>query len=260
MNRLLKKLWYLRDSYGIVGVKGGTEVEDMSVEELTVLRKVSQDIAPMMVKIGGPEARNDIRQCLNINVDGILAPMIETEYSFKNFVESLKSIAGKNIQNLTVAINLETITGYYNLSTMLNHPYFEYIDQVTVGRSDLAGSMDLDVNHKEVTTITSDIVRRVKEKGKMTSVGGKIDAISAKLISNEIEPDKINTRHVSIDIKKCKNLTFGVCEALSFEIELYKLLMTIDANKEKAYQNRIEDTKRRMERRETSAIPVMGYK
>ena len=60
-DRLRKKLWYLRDSYGIVGVKGGTEVEDMSFEELAILRELSKDIVPMMVKIGGPEARNDIR-------------------------------------------------------------------------------------------------------------------------------------------------------------------------------------------------------
>ncbi len=250
--RIQKKLWYMRESHGIVGVKGGTEVEDMTFEELNVLREISQGIVPMIVKIGGPEARNDMRHCLNINVDGILAPMIESEYGFINFIDSLKEIAGKKMDSLYLAINLETITGYCNLNPIIQHPYFSQVHQVTVGRTDLAGSMEYPVNHKEVQTVTSDIVKRVREKGKLTSVGGKIDVVSALSVKEHVSPDRINTRHLVIDLNKSKNLTYSVCEALSFEIELYKLFMSINSDKIDSYVKRMDDTKMRITVRDTN--------
>ncbi len=258
INRLRKKLWYLRDSHGIVGVKGGTEVEDMSFEELGFLRDISMDIVPMMVKIGGPEARNDIRQCLKIGVDGILAPMIESEYAFINYTETIKNLAESRLQHLNVAINMETITGYYNINSMICHENFQFIKQITVGRSDLAGSMEFPVNHQEVTNVTVDIVRRAKENGKLTSVGGKIDSISAQEIKEVVKPDRINTRHISIDLSKVKNLTFSVCEALSFEIELYKYFLEVETDKKEAYLKRIDDTKTRLGKRDLAYIPTFS--
>ncbi|HEO65013.1 MAG TPA: aldolase [Spirochaetes bacterium] len=257
-NRLRKKLWYLRESHGIIGVKGGTEVEDMSFEELSILKDVSRDMVPMIVKIGGPEARNDLRHCMKIGVEGILAPMVESDYGLNNFIETMKELAGNDLDNYYLAINLETITGYYNINSMIHHPNFQWIKQVTVGRTDLAGSMEQMVNHKDVTSVALDIVDRMRKAGKATSVGGKIDALSAGIVKNEIQPDRINTRHLSIDLSLSKNLTFSICEALAFEIDLYKLFVEIDRSKEESYVKRIEDTKARMAKREVAFIPTFS--
>ena len=254
--RLRKKLWYLRESYGIVGVKGGTEVEDMSFEELSVLKELSQGIVPMIVKIGGPEARNDMRHCLKIGAEGLLAPMVESEYGLSNFVDTVRELAGPMFESLYLAINIETLTGYYNINAIINHKAFQALQQVTVGRSDLAGSMEYPVNHQEVTKLTQDIVSRISRAEKLSSVGGKIDAISAQTVRDSISPDRINTRHLSIDLSKSKNLTFSVCESLSFEIELYKLFMELDSDKAESYEKRIEDTKIRLAKRDIAFIPT----
>lgn len=256
-DRLQRKLLYLKERHGIVGVKGGTEVEDMTFEELKVLKEISEGIVPMIVKIGGPEARNDMRFCYNNKIDGILAPMVESEYAFHNFMQSVKEIV-ENPKEYFLAVNLETITSYFNLNSIILHPDFEYIDQITVGRSDLAGSMELHVNNDEVMKVAADIVERVRQKDKATSVGGKVDTYNAQLIRNKINPDKVNTRHVSLDFQKSKNLEFSICEALNFEIDLYKIFIQMNPDRTGMYSKRIEDTKQRMMAKQEEKAPSIG--
>ena len=76
---LKKDLSDLVKSSAFSGLKGGTEVEDMDHDELKLMQMLAKDILPCVVKIGGPEARTDIRYCTSIGVDGLSAPMIESE-------------------------------------------------------------------------------------------------------------------------------------------------------------------------------------
>ena len=41
----------------------------------------------LFVKIGGVEALNDIYNCLELCVDGIIAPMVETKFGAKKFID-----------------------------------------------------------------------------------------------------------------------------------------------------------------------------
>ena len=70
---------YVKD-YCFTGLKGGTETEDMDYDELKLLSLLGRDLVPVVVKIGGPEARTDIRFCRGNGIDGISAPMIESQY------------------------------------------------------------------------------------------------------------------------------------------------------------------------------------
>lgn len=76
--QLRDRLKELRDAGGLTALKTGTEVEDMSFEEIRLLRALSDRIVPLFVKIGGPEARNDMRELARAGVDGLIAPMIES--------------------------------------------------------------------------------------------------------------------------------------------------------------------------------------
>jgi len=125
MIALREKLITLRDNYGLVGVKGGTEVEAMSFEEIKFLKQVSKGIVPLTVKIGGPEARNDVEFMLSIGTEVILAPMIESVYSLKNFVDMMKSIDSE--RSSALAINIETITAYKSLEEIFGSIYFNSI-------------------------------------------------------------------------------------------------------------------------------------
>ena len=246
VERLRKKLWFLRDRHGVDGVKGGTEVEDMDLEELKILRKISMGLVPMILKIGGVEARNDMRMGKLLKVEGILGPMVESSYGLLNFTGAMGEVFGE--EGVWLAINIETVTAYYQLSEIFGLREFQKVSQVTVGRSDLAGSMGYGVGSQEVEEMAQDIIKRAKVLGKTTSVGGKIDRSNIERIKAEVKPDKINTRHISIDLKKCQDLDLGVLEALLFEIELYKILIGIGKEKYYHYIRRIEETKKRIEK------------
>ncbi|HOJ49815.1 MAG TPA: aldolase/citrate lyase family protein [Spirochaetota bacterium] len=243
-SKIRKKLLYLRNTFGIIGLKGGTEVEDLNFKEIAVMRKISSGIMPLTVKIGGPEARNDMRECIEIGVDVILAPMIESPYALENFITSSKEVENYYNKKILKAINFETITCYKYINEIFSSKFFADISSITIGRTDLAGSMGEEVDSDEVINVTKDIVKRSKEHGKKTSVGGKIKIGNIEKIAKVIMPDMINTRHIIIDVSyKPAALKEALVESLLFEIELYKIFSKY--GKKEFYKARIEDTLKR---------------
>ncbi len=235
--------------FGFCGLKGGTETEDMDHDELKFLHLLGKEILPVGIKIGGPEARTDIRACVEIGVEGISAPMIESKYALQNFINTLKNLLSPTAYNkIRKSINLETITGYRNLLEIADSSAFLEIQSVTAARSDLSASMDLKPDDTEVMRVTKQIVKTCKERGKRTSVGGTITNKNFYIIMEEIEPDQINSRHVAVDLKtiKEKNLNDVPSAMLNFEIELYNWLAYLKPQRATYYQNRIEINKERI--------------
>jgi hypothetical protein len=245
MKKLKRMLEILTGKLGLVALKGGTEVEDMTFNEIIFLKMIAEPDIPVIVKIGGPEARNDMRELMRINIDGILAPMVESEYALKNFIESLHEIySGSRLPYS--AINIETITSYKNIDSIISSIYFSALDQVTVGRTDLSGSMNKKPDDNEVIAVTSEIIRLSREKGKVTSVGGAIHTSNAQRILDLICPDRINTRHLIFDCSETIGIDESVKLGLEFELELYKNFMKVEPSKEEAYRRRMETTKNRI--------------
>ena len=218
MKSLREELEWLRDKYSIVGVKGGTEIEAMTFDDIYTMRSVSDGILPMTVKIGGAEARNDIDYMMSIGVDTILAPMIESPYALRNFVRTMETMDKDH--TCRMAVNIETIFAYNNLTAIFAMSEFEHVHSVTVGRTDLSGSLGMNVDSDRVTEITADIIRRAKQYDKMTSVGGKIMPDNAELVKTGTKPNTINTRHIIIDTS-ADNITESVYYALLWERDFY---------------------------------------
>lgn len=237
------------DNYAVRSIKGGTETEDMDADEIFLIHEISKDIVPLIIKIGGPEARTDIRICNRIGVEGVAAPMIESPYALKNFIQTMKSLLTPvQYSKVTKSINLETITGYKNLMDIVDSKFFEDLDQVTAARSDLSASMEMIPDDPEVMRITRNIIRTVKEKGKKTSVGGTITKSNFPKIAEEIQPMYINSRHVMVDTLAAMEIgSASVAEVmLSFEIELFELFAMAKPEKAFYYKNRIELNKERI--------------
>jgi HpcH/HpaI aldolase/citrate lyase family protein len=208
----------LRDVFGIIALKMGTEVEDNSFEEIDNYQLLFGGILPIIVKIGGPEARNDMRQLTNIGVSGFVAPMIESPYALKNHFVALKSTLDEGTyKRLFKAINFETITAFGNREEIFSQPEIAELDQVTIGRGDLSSSMGYTVDHPEVLKVSREICRMSHEKGLLVSVGGGVTPKGAQKAAEAIEPDKVNTRNVVISLEKSANLGESVTEALNFE-------------------------------------------
>ncbi len=237
MNSLREELLYLKNKHNLAGLKGGTEVEAMTFEEILEMKKLSGGIVPMVVKIGGPEARNDIDYMLSIGIDKILAPMIESVYGLKNFVATIEEMDKKRAVRL--AINIETITAYKNIESIVSSPYFLNIEQVTVGRTDLSASMEKTVDSGEITAITKEIIDLSRLNDKKTSCGGKINPNNALMIKETINPDFINTRNVIIDCHSSHNISNDIQRALLWEKKFYEYMMNRFPARENFYSNLI---------------------
>lgn len=257
VNSLREELQILKTKYGIVGLKGGTEIEDLDYDEIELIHNICLDIVPLTIKIGGPEARNDMRNLFKIKVEGILAPMIESAYGFKNYIKTALDLLKEYGTRPLLCLNAETISFYDNMQKIISDPYFERIDAVTVGRGDLSGSMEAkSVDEPEVTKVAAEIVSTMKQLGKITSVGGSVMPANITNIRDKIKSHRANTRHVVISLEHQGDLKESCAMALGFEMHLYKILMEFKPEKAKAYKNRIDVTKNRIKKGFAKAVMI----
>ena len=75
---LCRSLRKLKNDFGACGLKLSTEDAAMTIDQITFWTDLS--LLPVVVKIGGPNARNDIKQLVSLNIDGLIAPMVESLY------------------------------------------------------------------------------------------------------------------------------------------------------------------------------------
>ncbi|MDH5718446.1 MAG: aldolase/citrate lyase family protein [Spirochaetia bacterium] len=232
----------LKKEDNIVAIKTGTEIEDMGKEEIRFFRRISENILPLIVKIGGPEARQDIRVCLDLRVDCVLSPMIETVYALRNFLESILEIAEeKNAALPKIAMNLESITAYSNLDAMIDSTAFKHLYQVTIGRGDFSKSVHLTVDDDELTALTANALRKLKRSGIVTSVGGGLKLETIAKTSSKLPTDRFNSRHMVLERNKSfqKNPVKYLFNALLFEKKLYEKMALIFPERKVFYYKRI---------------------
>ena len=106
--------------------------EDLCNKISDILKENSLSLA---LKTGGFSSLNDIIISKNINADTIVAPMVETDYAFKNFIETIKSVYLENeLINKSIFINIETEFGIKNLDNTLNTRYTDLLHGVVIGR------------------------------------------------------------------------------------------------------------------------------
>lgn len=242
---------------GVSGVKQSTEDEGSSFDDISLMRKITKKIGlNLNVKIGGCEAKNDIFFCKRVNVDGIVAPMVESKYALKKFIQC----AATNKKNL-LYMNFETNLAVKNLKSITSSESFRFIDGVIIGRSDLAGSMNKEksyVNSKKIFKIAENcykqIVKKVKRKI-ILKMGGSITPISKIFILKLFKKnllDFIETRNIEIKLsdKSINNLDKIILKAFEFEIELLKIrlkkIQKIDPFLAKDYKKRILEIKKRI--------------
>ena len=240
LKELKEKLQVLTENHHVVGIKTGTEVEDMGFEEIEFIKSFAQD-TPLTVKIGGPEARNDIRHCIKAGVNVILAPMVETVYALTNFVRTVESIAEEmNVPLPKLAVNIESKTAVKNLDEMLHSKAVSRLYQATIGRSDLSKSMHLSVDDAEVINSARQAIKKLNKHGLITSVGGGITMENISALSLDMPMNKINTRHIVFNNNKSfqKNPIKHLFHAMMFEKFMYQSLAMIFPERTGFYQKR----------------------
>ncbi len=246
------QLLQLRQQNHVVALKTGTEVEDMDFAEIALMREITRQaggqIMPLVVKIGGPEARRDMRDCLSIGVDVILAPMVETVYALVNFVETAETLMRESKQQAKLAINLETATAVSNLDAMIATEAFRRLSQVTIGRGDLSKSMNLSVDDEEVLRTTRNVLTKLNRQNKLTSVGGGLSVHNIVQMADLLPSARFNTRHVALNNSRefARDAARNLTQALYFEQSLYEALAVMNPDRADFYAERNKHLEERL--------------
>ncbi|WP_321507954.1 aldolase/citrate lyase family protein [uncultured Methanoregula sp.] len=229
--KLYAHLTILRDKYGCEGIKSEFENEGSDYRDLILLRYLTAKTGlKMFIKIGGVEAFSDLKLALHLNADGIIVPMVESEFALIKSQNMIEDLLGTNCEDFDVYINIESKTAVEHLDAILS-TMNSTMKGITIGRSDLSYSygrksqQDSDFINHEVEKI----VDMAKAHGvtKIT-VGGGISkqTFNNQYFINTIAPKLscIETRNVILGAKSIQNPD-SLMYALDFEREYlnYKL-------------------------------------
>ena len=215
----------LKNEYGACGLKLSTEDAGMTIDQIKLWAEAS--LLPVVVKIGGPNARNDIKQLVSLKIEGLIAPMVESSYGLENFILAVKDFTTTmQFERLSKHINIETVTAVKQLESILCAPEVEFLDEVTIGCSDLSNSLKKRTMDRWLLNQVARIVKKVQSKKIHVSVGGGIQPDTVDDFLSKVKPDKFNTRVVTFKVIPDRKYQQAVAEALRFEI----LMLEHDAN------------------------------
>jgi 4-hydroxy-2-oxoheptanedioate aldolase len=232
LNRLerhmLESLIDLRENHYVVGIKAEFEAEGTRMEEALRLKEViTRAGLDLTIKIGGCEAIKDMYEARVIGVSKIVAPMIETPYALKKYVEATKLVFPDDEANeVKYLINIETITGYRNVSDMIESPAFSSIHGIVLGRVDMTGSLGMtreDINADEIFNIAQDLAQKALKHNFELVIGGGVSAQSLPFFK-QLPPGSLSrfeTRKVIFDAPKAlkdPNADKGILKAVGFEL------------------------------------------
>ncbi len=241
---LILSLRNLKNQYGASCLKLSTEDAAMSFEQIRFWTELVDGVLPVMVKIGGPNARNDIKQLLALNIDGLIAPMVESAYGLENFLAAVRDFTTPmQMQRLVKQINIETVTAVEQLDAILAVPEADLLDEITIGCSDLSQSLKKDRMDAEVQSLVREAVARIKARNIKVSVGGGIAPDTIDAILQDIQPHQFNTRVVTFSVRPGQSYRRAVTETLDFELQmlehdLKKGFISLDEEKFRARQLR----------------------
>lgn len=224
--KMVDALKDLQENHHVCSVKAEFEAEGTRLEEALRLKEVvTRAGLDLTIKVGGCEAIKDMYDARSIGVSTIVAPMIETSYAMKKYVNAIKFIFPKDEKKqVKFLINVETITGYNNLDEMIKSPDFKEIDGIVLGRVDMTGSMGLtreDINCDKIFEIANDISSKIEKTGKDMVIGGGVSAHSIPFFKKMRYLSRFETRKIIFDAKKAladKHADKGILKAVGFEL------------------------------------------
>lgn len=232
MNTLEKKmvdiLIDLKENYHVSAVKAEFEAEGTRMEEALRLKEIVACAGlNLAIKIGGCEAIKDMLDAKSLGANIIIAPMIETPYAMKKYINATKSVFTEEERtDLKFFINIETITGYNNLDKMIQMEEFSELAGIVLGRDDMAGSMDLakeNIENDEMISIANSMAEKIVQTGKEFVIGGSVSANSLPFFKTlpQNTLTGFETRKIIFDAQsalKDSKIDEGIIKAIQFEL------------------------------------------
>ena len=249
--KLSNQLVRLKD-LGLCAVKAEFEAEGASFRDLLRLRRfTAEQNIPLYLKIGGVEALRDLKDALDLGVDGVIAPMVESPFGVVKFTEAVESVFGG--RKLFKSINIETREAVDRIDEILEIARGK-IENVTIGRTDLSRSYFDSVVQPDSPFIF-DLIERLSYKihsaGLDLTVGGSLTSESILIFAQR--KNRLGDRVSSLETRKTVFLTDRMLgekivlkESLRFE-ELYlRFKLECEAWLSRADQERLAKLKSRL--------------
>jgi len=86
----LQNILSILKEMGCSGIKVSFEDEGALYNEIITMRSLTTKVGlELSVKIGGCEAKRDIIDCMDLNCDAIVAPMVESKFALNKFLKSV---------------------------------------------------------------------------------------------------------------------------------------------------------------------------
>lgn len=233
MNKLINEmqqiLTVLKDRYHVCGLKLSFEDEGALLPDAQrFVSLADRSGLPVSLKIGGCEAKKDIHDARMLGVKKIVAPMIESAYALKKFIQSVQSVySDSEMQDVHFMINIETITGYSALDEILTRAEADFLSGVVIGRVDMLGSMGLsrdDLHCDKMKDILNDVAAKLQARHIPMLVGGALSSNSIPFLQTLPEDTlkHIETRNVIFDAQAALHdpeVHKGLVLAVGFELK-----------------------------------------
>jgi|19_taG_2_1085344.scaffolds.fasta_scaffold11739_2 hypothetical protein len=234
----------LMEQFSISGLKASFEDEGAHLAEVNEVIKLAHAAnITATVKIGGAEARSDIQNCTLYDVDNIVAPMIETKFAAKKFVEACKDIV-EPLHSKNFYINIETVTATKNAKEIIEEVE-GFVAGIVVGRSDLSKSLKLtksDTNSEILFEYTKNVFELAKNRNLQTTMGGNLNSEGFQFVKSLWDVgllDRVETRLVICNVDQ--RLIDNYQKFISLSIELEKRILQKRLSVVNAKRKKIED-------------------
>ena len=241
----------LKEEFGLCAVKAEFEAEGASFRDIARLRRLTARHKILLyLKIGGVEALRDIKDALELGVDGLIAPMVESPFGVRKFTQSMdKVFSGRKVFK---SINIETRNAVACVDEILNEAKGK-IDNVTIGRTDLSQSYfdsKIQPDSEFIFGLIEKLSHKVCAAGLTLTVGGSITKNSVDQLkqfqeTREGKLNSIETRKVVMPIEQFMRQKNALAIALKFEelyisskLETETLLLQADRDRLKKIKNR----------------------
>lgn len=179
----------------IIALKGEFEAEGLPRDTVaTEAAFAARNGLPYLVKIGGCEAKSDLRFLMQIGVRSVVAPMIESAFAMRKYMEMVPDGVFDH-----VGVTIETIDAVRNIDAILDAG--TKLKEVTVGRTDLTASYGGDhVDCDETIAMVKTVARAAHARGLELTMGGSVNAKTIELLKND---DELRGMVACVETRKC---------------------------------------------------------
>lgn len=179
----------------ISSLKGEFEAEGLTRETLAAeVAFAARHGVGYLVKIGGCEAKSDVRFLQQIGVREIVAPMIESGFAMSKYMAML---AVGDFEH--VGVTIETKHAVERIDELLDAG--TKLTEVTVGRTDLTASFGgSGVESDETIAMVKKVARAAARRGLPTTMGGSVSIGTRRLLEEDSE---LRELIAAVETRKC---------------------------------------------------------